>query len=267
MSNSPSKRELLWTRALAPVRVFIVSQACPDWKIPGEENMSSDAIPKATPFDAAVAEVQAKIEELRTTLMTLLRLQAEHGGSLGSTTPRGTDTEISHDTFFNMTIGEAAKKYLSMVKTTKSTADIAEGLERGGLKHSSKDFATTVRSILGPREDFTRVPNGDWGLTEWYPGIGRGKKAKPEKQTKSRPPKSKAKKPTVQEARSGNTRRVRILETMKTDLEKAWTAGDIAKALGESRKYIQSMMVAMMKDKELVKDTAGGYRLPTPKAA
>ncbi len=27
-----------------------------------------------------------------------------------------------------------------MVKVTKSTADIAEALEHGGLKHSSKDF-------------------------------------------------------------------------------------------------------------------------------
>lgn len=150
--------------------------------------MSTSVIPKTTPFDAAVAEVQAKIEELKTTLATLLRLQAEQGGAPSlSAGLRGGETEISHDTFFNMTIGEAAKKYLAIVKTTKSTAEIAEGLERGGLKHSSKSFPTTVRSIIGAREDFTRVPNGDWGLTEWYPGMGRGKKPRNEK------PKKKAK--------------------------------------------------------------------------
>ena len=57
-----------------------------------------------------------------------------------------------------------------MVKATKATGDIASALELGGLKHSSKDFNTTVRSVLGGREDFLRV-NGDWGLTEWYPGM------------------------------------------------------------------------------------------------
>lgn len=143
--------------------------------------MSSGAIPKSTPFDAAIAEVRLKIDELTTTLGTLLRLQAEQGGSISPVTSRGGEAEISHDTFFNMTIGEAAKKFLAMVKTTKSTAEIAEGLERGGLKHSSKSFATTVRSIIGAREDFTRVPNGDWGLTEWYPGMGRGRKPTKEK--------------------------------------------------------------------------------------
>jgi hypothetical protein len=149
--------------------------------------MSSIAISKATPFDAAVAEVQLKIEELKTTLATLLRLQAEQGGAPSPTGgSRGGEAEISHDTFFNMTIGEAAKKYLSIVKTTKSTAEIAEGLERGGLKHSSKSFTTTVRSIIGVREDFTRVPNGDWGLTEWYPGMGRGKKPKAKKPKRAR---------------------------------------------------------------------------------
>jgi len=97
---------------------------------------------------------------------------------------RGGETEISHDSFFNMTIADAVKKYLAMVKVTKSTSDISAGLERGGLKHSSKDFSTTVRSILGQREEFTRVPNGDWGLTVWYPGLGRGRKAKSEKTKK-----------------------------------------------------------------------------------
>ncbi len=56
-----------------------------------------------------------------------------------------------------------------------------------------------MRSILGPREDFTRVPNGDWGLSDWYPGQGRGKKAKAEKPAKKEKSKKKrkAKKPNT----------------------------------------------------------------------
>jgi hypothetical protein len=144
--------------------------------------MSSVPISQSSPYDAAIEDLQTRMEDLKTTLATLIRLRAESGGGGGSTSR--TEKDISHDTFFGMTIADAAKKYLTMMKVTKSNAEIAEGLERGGLKHASKDFATTVRSILGAREDFTRVPNGDWGLTEWYPGQGRGRKAKPDKTRK-----------------------------------------------------------------------------------
>ena len=215
--------------------------------------MSSSAFPKATPFDSAVAEVQAKIEEMKTTLATLLRLQADYGGA-PSATSRGGETEISHDSFFGMTIADAAKKYLSMVKATKSTAVIAEALERGGLKHSSKSFPTTLRSILGPREDFTRVPNGDWGLAEWYPGQGRGKKAKPEKPTKRKASKSRSKavKPKLED---------QIIAAMRADQGKDWTSVEVANAIGARRTSVQSTMSRMAKSGNGIMKSLIGYRL------
>src|SRR5689334_9512097 len=129
-----------------------------------------------SPYDPVIADLEARIRNMQTALETLKHLRASFTGDpipLAATSTR-TDTELRHDTFFSMTIAEAAKKYLNMVKITKSTADIAAALEVGGLKHSSKDFPANVRSIIGDREDFIRVPNGDWGLAEWYPGAGRG---------------------------------------------------------------------------------------------
>lgn len=229
--------------------------------------MSAEPSIKSTPFDSAVSEVQTKIEELKTTLATLLRLQGEYGGAPVAQS-RGAETAISHDTFFNMTIGDAAKKYLAMVKSTKSTAEIGTALEQGGLKHSSKAFPTTVRSILGQREDFTRVPNGDWGLTEWYPGMGRGKKPKAEKSAK---PKSKAKAAktgkSAETPAGGPTRKQRIMATIKTDTGKAWTAGEIATATNDERRLIQATMSVMASGGELSKDPDGGYRLPKPGSA
>jgi hypothetical protein len=138
-------------------------------------------MPEPGPFDTAIVELQNRIRPLQEALNVLLAQRnltcgSETAASTASANGRASDVEVQHDSFFGMTIGDAAKKYLSMMKVTKSTADIAGALERGGLKHTSKDFPTTVRSILGPREDFTRVPNGDWGLAEWYAGKGRGKK-------------------------------------------------------------------------------------------
>ena len=87
-----------------------------------------------------------------------------------------------------MTIADAAKKYLMMVKKTRSTADIAIALEQGGLKHSSTNFPNNVRTIIWQKPDeFLRVPNGDWGLVEWYPGKGRGRQAaKPKRKSRKR---------------------------------------------------------------------------------
>src|ERR1035441_8974357 len=124
-----------------------------------------------TPYDAAITDVETRIRNMQNALDTLKQLRASALGEplpSGAGVSRSIDSEVQHDSFFGMTIGDAAKKYLAMVKGTKSTADIARALETGGLKHTSKDFPTTVRSILGPREDFIRVPNGDWGLSEWY---------------------------------------------------------------------------------------------------
>jgi len=146
----------------------------------------------STPYDAAIADVQARIQQLQTVLEGLLQLRAQISGAAPLPSPSGnrqaSETEVQHDTFFGMTIGDAAKKYLAMMKATKSTAEIAEGLERGGLKHSSKSFTTTVRSILGANESFTRVPNGDWGLTEWYSGMRKERKpkAKPAEEVKAK---------------------------------------------------------------------------------
>lgn len=152
-----------------------------------------------SPYDAAIEQLEGQIRHLQSILDSLKVLRTAPDGSplvFSSGASRDADVEIRHDTFFAMTIADAVRKYLGMVKVTKSTADIAAALERGGLKHSSKDFSTTVRSILGQqREVFTRVPNGDWGLNEWYPGQGRGKKVKGEKPRKKAPPKrSRAKK-------------------------------------------------------------------------
>jgi hypothetical protein len=215
---------------------------------------------EASPFDSAIAEVEARIEALHTTLETLRQLRAQAGAAIPQGASRATgggESEVQHDSFFGMTIGDAAKKYLNFVKATRSTADIGGALERGGLKHASKDFNTTVRSVLGGREDFLRV-NGDWGLTEWYPGQGRGKKAKPEKQATPRAGKPKSKPTEKATPTDGLTRRERILRTMRTDPSKGWTAGEIAMATSDKRKLVQATLSTM---DGIVRADTGGYRV------
>ena len=73
--------------------------------------------------------------------------------------------------FTGMTIIDAARKYLTMVKRPAPTKEIVEALERGGLQHKAKDFYASVYAIL--RQEAQKGPKGgirrnalDWELIE-----------------------------------------------------------------------------------------------------
>ncbi|MEK7405726.1 MAG: hypothetical protein AAB225_11515 [Acidobacteriota bacterium] len=202
-------------------------------------------------------DVEARIQHLQTVLETLRQLRAMADGTAVSLPPTvaraGGEAEIAHDTFFGMTIAEAARKYLGIVKASKSTGEIAAALEQGGLKHASEDFGTTLRSIIGRREEFIRVPNGDWGLTEWYPGMRKEKKAKPTSAPKKAP---KQKRPRARK----ETLAERILSTMKADPTAAWLPKMISDAIGANNRSVQSTLTSMAKDGKILK-AAKGYML------
>jgi hypothetical protein len=92
----------------------------------------------------------------------------------GSQHPQPFDMEkIPSDAFFNLSIGDAAVKFLKMVnRKPQGTKVIKEAFERGGLK--GKSYAT-VYSVLNRRQtqekDVVNV-HGDWGLASWYAKSG-----------------------------------------------------------------------------------------------
>ena len=75
-------------------------------------------------------------------------------------------------TFFNMGIGDAAKKYLGMAKEPKRAKDIAIALKRGGLINASPNFAATVSTTLRRERkagEVVQLPDKTWGLAGWFP--------------------------------------------------------------------------------------------------
>src|SRR5439155_23434168 len=78
-------------------------------------------------------------------------------------------SKISSDAFFDLSIGDAAVKFLKMVnRKPQNTNVIVEAFERGGLK--GKTYAS-VYGVLNRRQktekDVVNV-HGDWGLKSWY---------------------------------------------------------------------------------------------------
>lgn len=86
-------------------------------------------------------------------------------------------TALESDAFFGMSIVEATKKYLGMTKRPKSTNEIKDALEAGGYNHTSKNFYSTIFSVLSreagkPTGEIVKV-NDKWGLESWYPNRRR----------------------------------------------------------------------------------------------
>jgi hypothetical protein len=147
--------------------------------------MSSD--PQGIDYSAVLADLEAKqaaIANAITVIRTLvsLNVQAIQIPSVATNmfpvqSPQA-DTELREDSFFNMTIVEAARKYLALRKRPATTPDVIDALRRGGQQNSSAaSFHITVGSVLNRAYSqgagIVRVARGTWGLAEWYPNKPR----------------------------------------------------------------------------------------------
>ena len=116
-----------------------------------------------------------------------------NGVSVGGTiTPRGTLTgavgRVRGDEFFRMSVPEAIKRYLEIMKQPQTPKDIAEGLKSGGILSEAKHFYANVFTALKRLRSQGVVMNTKrgWGLSEWYAGrSGTGVDSKPKRGKKN----------------------------------------------------------------------------------
>ncbi len=112
-------------------------------------------------IEAAIAGVTALLGESEAALQACLPV------SLPKTQESG---DVESGSFADLTLTEAAQRYLEMVNEPQSTAEIAEALERGGYPTESRNFRNTVRSVLDRHAktvgEIVKV-HRNWGLAEW----------------------------------------------------------------------------------------------------
>jgi hypothetical protein len=136
----------------------------------------------SSPYDVVIADLEAKRDQINVAIDMLRALRVTGAITLPASVPTPTqkpitssDLEIPRDAFFGMTIPEAAKKYLAMVKVTKPNSDLCVALLKGGFKTQANNFSEVVRSTLQRHADFVKV-SGEWGLAEWYGNRGGGRR-------------------------------------------------------------------------------------------
>ena len=135
-------------------------------------------------YEAVLADLEDKRTAIENAIAGVRQILGQAGASnlghvSGSFTVT-TEDAIPSDFFFKMSIFDAVKKYLGAAKGPRSTMQIVEALEKGGLTHASKDIRKTVSTILNQKakEDVPEIVKikKKWGLPAWYPGMRKNKK-------------------------------------------------------------------------------------------
>ena len=152
------------------------------------EKVLADLEAKRATFNAAV---DSAIQGIRHVLSAVAGLQANGpvASHVGGTAAVQTPSTLTPDLFFGLSIGEAAVKYLAIVKKQQKTREIADGLEGANYHHQSANFVNTVNTALYRRErdegDVVRIGR-NWALADWYPGRRRkGPAEKPDALTEA----------------------------------------------------------------------------------
>ena len=136
-------------------------------------------------YEAVLADLRAKRDKLDAAIAGIEAMLGIAGTTSGnaaisvSATGSISSSIVESDSFFGMSIPDAARKLLSMRKRPQTTQEITDALDVGGLTHQSGDFANTVGSVLNRlgKSDggVVKLGRAKWGLAAWYPSAKRRK--------------------------------------------------------------------------------------------
>jgi hypothetical protein len=147
-------------------------------------------------YNAVLADLEKRKAQIESAIDAVKAILAAIGGGSSDAANGGifSPENIPTGAFLRLSIADATKKYLDMVKTKQSVPQITQALERGGLPPAKTN---TVYAVLRRREndigDIIRLGD-EWALAEWYPNNPNIRKRSSEK---AKPKRHKAKKKTT----------------------------------------------------------------------
>jgi hypothetical protein len=138
---------------------------------------------------AELVEERANLDRMIAWVQGKLAMEGQGVGPIPTTVmmpsaPQGTVPlrfpRLRQDAFFKMSVPEAIRAFLNIMKRPQTARDITDALQTGGLSHRAKDLYQTVFPTLQRMKgngEVDKMPNGEWGLSEWYTA---GRRAEPE---------------------------------------------------------------------------------------
>ena len=122
-------------------------------------------------YEAVLVDLEKRRAQLDVTIENIKQIVHQNNGTGASFSNQPAfSVDIANDAFSGMTISKAAQKYLRIVGKPQKVRKIAEAIEAGGLQSESKNFISTVTTVLfrktGKNDPFVKTVKG-WGLREW----------------------------------------------------------------------------------------------------
>lgn len=134
--------------------------------------MSEDAT-RMDAYRTALKELEKRKKEIEAAIagITSLMEESDTPSCIPAAPPTRQDpSHVESGSFADLTLTDAAQRYLAMVNEPQSTAAIAEALQRGGYPTESRNFRNTVRSVLDRHAktvgEIVKV-HKNWGLADW----------------------------------------------------------------------------------------------------
>ena len=126
-------------------------------------------------YQAVLADLVARRDQLNAAIAAIEQV----AGVGGATNTNKAAEEIRSDTFFGLSVPMATKKYLGMTgRQPKSPQEIVAALDAGGCVNATYSNVYTALKRLRTAGEVHKLPNGEWGLAEWYPGARVPKRGK-----------------------------------------------------------------------------------------
>jgi hypothetical protein len=218
-------------------------------------------------IDAVIADLEAWRGRIADAIETLQYLQTQ-GGGLPTGVPSSTGartlsrSDIPHDAFFQMTVPDAAEKYLKLVKKTKPNPELATDLLKGGLKSAAKNFPEMIRTVLAREPRFVKV-NGEWGLSEWYPGMRnkhqRERLPEPSQGTRSAVKRRQSAAKPKKNA-TGPSLRDRVVKYLESHPTEVFDAPTIAERIGAQAPSTAAALSGLLRDSLVVRPERSKYQ-------
>jgi len=128
----------------------------------------------SNPYDAVLADLRAKREEIDKAIELLERVRGGNSPARAAETPAAPQPQNHAGMFLGMSIVDAVLKLLALRKHKMTNGEILKELLAGGMVLTSKEPINVIGSVITRRfnavGDIVRVDRGTWGLKAWYPG-------------------------------------------------------------------------------------------------
>lgn len=134
-------------------------------------------------YASMLAELEAERNKIDNAISAIRQLMGAESVDNEAPAPAGSPAQpkrqelpskVEFDTFFSLSIPEAIKKFLAMMKRPQTVSAITDALTKGGLSTTATDLMRTVTATLTRMRrtsgEVVPVRRGEWGLKEWYPG-------------------------------------------------------------------------------------------------